>query len=107
MGGIGYGIVHRRTLQAREDARFEKSEIKRKEDLIKKAKEAYRNKLADEQARKSGLTSEFCASGKRRGESIQSRQSDSQPSSHLLCTVETNPDSPNFDLEKFLNSLDK
>ncbi|CAO1629821.1 unnamed protein product [Sympodiomycopsis kandeliae] len=77
VGGIGYGILHRRTLQAKEDARYEKSQIKKREDLIAKAKEAYRNKLAADQARKLGST------------------------------VETNPDSPNFDLEKFLNSLDK
>ena len=54
VGGIGYGIVHRRTLQGKEDARFEKAEVKRREDLIAKAKQAYKNKLAEEQARRSG-----------------------------------------------------
>lgn len=58
VGGIGYGIVHRRTLQAKEDARFEKAETKRRDDLIAKAKEAYKNKLAEQQARRSGSTGE-------------------------------------------------
>lgn len=55
IGGIGYGIVHRRTLQQKEDKRHEKAEYKRREDLIKQAKEAYKNKLATQaQASKAG-----------------------------------------------------
>lgn len=45
VGGIGYGVLHRRTLQAREDKKFEKAEYKRKEDLINQAKEAYKQRL--------------------------------------------------------------
>lgn len=38
--------MHRRTLQQREDKRHQQAEWKRREDLIKQAKEAYKNKLA-------------------------------------------------------------
>ncbi|CAO1618902.1 unnamed protein product [Parajaminaea phylloscopi] len=77
VGGIAYGVVHHRTLQQREDKRYAQAEWKRKEDLIKQAKEAYKTKLATQaQASKAGA-------------------------------VVTDPESPNFDLEKFLNSLDK
>ncbi|PWN51579.1 hypothetical protein IE53DRAFT_386039 [Violaceomyces palustris] len=41
VGGIAYGISHRRTLQAREDVKAAKAAYKHKEDLIKKAKEVY------------------------------------------------------------------
>ncbi|PWN30743.1 hypothetical protein BDZ90DRAFT_229741 [Jaminaea rosea] len=76
LGGIGYGIVRRRSLQAREDKRFEAAEWKRQEDLINRAKEAYKESLRVKVAAKeSGVVSD--------------------------------PDSPNFDLEKFLGSLDK
>jgi F-type H+-transporting ATP synthase subunit e len=45
VGGIGYGILHRRTLQGVEDKNFAQAEWKRKENLIKEAKEAYKNRL--------------------------------------------------------------
>ncbi|CAO1616116.1 unnamed protein product [Jaminaea pallidilutea] len=77
VGGIGYGVLHRRTLQAREDKKFEKAEYKRKEDLINQAKEAYKQRLV--------LQAQNAKSG----------------------GVVTNPEDPNFDLEKFLTSLEK
>lgn len=45
VGGIGYGILHRRTLQGVEDKNFAQAEWKRKENLIREAKEAYKNRL--------------------------------------------------------------
>ncbi|PWN23809.1 hypothetical protein BCV69DRAFT_296122 [Microstroma glucosiphilum] len=75
VGGIGYGILHRRTLQGVEDKNFAQAEWKRKENLIKEAKEAYKNRLV---------------------QNVAAMQSD----------VVSDPDSPNFDLEKLINSLD-
>ncbi|KDN43323.1 hypothetical protein K437DRAFT_257530 [Tilletiaria anomala UBC 951] len=45
VGGIAYGIVHRRTLQAREDAKAAERAYKHKEDLIRQAKKAYADRL--------------------------------------------------------------
>ncbi|GAC97672.1 hypothetical protein PHSY_005258 [Pseudozyma hubeiensis SY62] len=50
VGGIGYGILHRRTLQAKADAKAAHAEYKHKEQLIQKAKEAYKNKLVAKQS---------------------------------------------------------
>ncbi|KAL9935169.1 hypothetical protein V8E36_006245 [Tilletia maclaganii] len=50
VSGIAYGITHRRTLQSRVDAAAEKAEYKRKEELIAKAKEAYKNRLVAKQS---------------------------------------------------------
>ncbi|PWZ03820.1 hypothetical protein BCV70DRAFT_210034 [Testicularia cyperi] len=73
VGGIGYGIVHRRTLQAKEDVKAAHAAYKHKEDLIKKAKEAYKNRLVAKQD----------------------------------TGVITDPESPAFDLEKFLIKLEQ
>lgn len=50
VGGIGYGILHRRTLQAKADVKAAHAEYKHKEQLIQKAKEAYKNKLVAKQS---------------------------------------------------------
>lgn len=50
VGGIGYGILHRRTLQAKEDVKAAHAEYKHKEHLIQKAKEAYKNRLVAKQS---------------------------------------------------------
>ncbi|TKY88501.1 hypothetical protein EX895_002489 [Sporisorium graminicola] len=50
VGGIGYGILHRRTLQAKADAKAAHAEYKHKEQLIQKAKEAYKNRLVAKQS---------------------------------------------------------
>ncbi|EPQ29515.1 uncharacterized protein PFL1_02734 [Pseudozyma flocculosa PF-1] len=50
VGGIGYGVVHRRTLQAREDDKAAQRAYKHKEDLIKQAKKAYAQKLVAKQS---------------------------------------------------------
>lgn len=49
VGGIGYGILHRRTLQAKEDIKAAHAEYKHKEHLIQQAKEAYKNRLVAKQ----------------------------------------------------------
>jgi Flp pilus assembly protein TadB len=41
VGGIFYGIVHRRTLQAREDKRREEQEVKKIEHWVDEAKKAW------------------------------------------------------------------
>ncbi|KZO94096.1 hypothetical protein CALVIDRAFT_485062, partial [Calocera viscosa TUFC12733] len=46
LGGIFYGIVHRRTLQSQEDVKKEAHEYERKEKLIKEAREAWQRKQA-------------------------------------------------------------
>ncbi|GAK68113.1 uncharacterized protein PAN0_040c6346 [Moesziomyces antarcticus] len=74
VGGIGYGILHRRTLQAKADVKAAHAEYKHKEQLIQKAKEAYKNRLVAKQS----------SSG-----------------------VETDPESPAFDLEKFLLKVEQ
>merc|ERR1712130_181189 len=70
VAGIGYGIVHRRTLQAKYDENLRQKELKRQEALVKEAKEAYA-KLHVAKA----------------------------PTSDANAVV-TNPEDPNFDLEK-------
>ena len=50
IGGISYGILHRRTLQAKVDKQAEQHEWDRKVKLIEKAKEAYKDKLVREKA---------------------------------------------------------
>ncbi len=45
VGGIGYGIVHRRTLQAKEDVKAAARAYQHKEHLIEQAKKAYRDRL--------------------------------------------------------------
>ncbi|KAK0545546.1 F1F0 ATP synthase subunit e, mitochondrial [Tilletia horrida] len=58
VSGIAYGITHRRTLQKRLDAAAEKAEYKRKEELIAKAKEAYKNRLLAQQSGGNGVISD-------------------------------------------------
>ncbi|WFD40042.1 F1F0 ATP synthase subunit e, mitochondrial [Malassezia japonica] len=77
IGGIGYGILHRRTLQKEFDERILKKEQKVQDDLIKKAKEEYAK--------------------------LQAAKAPVAPSS----TVVTNPDDPNFDLEKAFAQWEK
>lgn len=50
VSGIGYGIFHRRTLQAREDKHAQEKAYRHKEELIAKAKEAYKNRLVASKA---------------------------------------------------------
>jgi F-type H+-transporting ATP synthase subunit e len=54
VGGIGYGILHRRTLQAKADVKAAHAEYKHKEQLIQKAKEAYKNRLVAKQSSSGG-----------------------------------------------------
>lgn len=44
--GIFYGIVHRRTLQTRENEKHAQHEIHRQEKLLEQAREAWKQKLA-------------------------------------------------------------
>ncbi|PWN35224.1 uncharacterized protein FA14DRAFT_178600 [Meira miltonrushii] len=76
IGGIGYGIVHRRTLQKREDTRAEQA-AKRHEEKIQadKKREQEQSILAAVRSGGNGVVSD--------------------------------PDSPQFDLEKYLKSLEK
>lgn len=41
VGGIAYGILHRRSLQAKYDERAHQKAVRQQEDLIKKAKAEY------------------------------------------------------------------
>ncbi|KAG8904749.1 hypothetical protein FRC00_013793 [Tulasnella sp. 408] len=68
IGGILYGISHRRTLQEQENHRKAEHAAHHREDLIKQARQAWKDK--QEASKGSGLI--------------------------------TNPDDPNFDLEKIL-----
>ncbi|EDP45361.1 hypothetical protein MGL_0350 [Malassezia globosa CBS 7966] len=72
VAGIGYGIVHRQTLQAKYDEHVQKMAIKRQEDLVKQAKEEYAKIRAAKSA---------------------------PPTPNAIVT---NPEDPNFDLEKLL-----
>ncbi|EJU02835.1 hypothetical protein DACRYDRAFT_51184, partial [Dacryopinax primogenitus] len=44
LGGIFYGIVHRRTLQGEENAKKEAHDHQRRDQLIKEAREAWKKK---------------------------------------------------------------
>ncbi|KAI5450153.1 hypothetical protein QFC20_005350 [Naganishia adeliensis] len=74
--GILYGIVHQNTLQAKYDENKATKAQARRAHLIEEARAAYAKKKADEAA---GL-------GKKGEELV------------------TDPESPNFDLEKLVNS---
>lgn len=86
VGGIAYGILHRRSLQAKYDEHVHHKAVKQQEDLIKKAKEEY----AKLQAAKAPA-----------------------PSASGTCTladpdaVVFNPEDPRFDLDKVLAYLEK
>ncbi|WFD41663.1 F1F0 ATP synthase subunit e, mitochondrial [Malassezia psittaci] len=78
IGGIGYGILHRRSLQKDWDAKALQKEQKHKDELVQKAKEEYaRIKNAAQQK----LTP--------------------------VVDAVTNPDDPNFDLEKAFERWEK
>ncbi|PVG00930.1 hypothetical protein CPB86DRAFT_773537 [Serendipita vermifera] len=73
VGGIFYGIMHKRTLQAQENKRREHEAEHHREKLIEEARKAWKDQHAP--AKQSGVI--------------------------------TNPEDPNFDLEKLLESFDK
>lgn len=71
VGGIGYGILHRRTLQVKADVKAAHAEYKHKEHLIQQAKEAYKNRLVAKQSATGGTYSDSAsavATGWVRGE---------------------------------------
>jgi len=72
VGGIFYGIAHRRTLQAKENKRREHETEHHREELIAKARKAWLDSQKPPQ--KDGVI--------------------------------TNPEDPNFDLEKWIQSID-
>lgn len=78
VGGIAYGILHRRSLQAKYDEHVHHKAVKQQEDLIKKAKEEY----AKLQAAKA-------------------------PAPSASDAVVFNPEDPRFDLDKVLAYLEK
>jgi len=89
IAGIGYGIMHGQKLQAKYDDRVEKQAIKHREDQIKKAKEEYAKiraaKLAP--ASPNGMF----------------KFSMYDANLFFSCTaVVSDPEDPNFDLEKLL-----
>ncbi|TBU34407.1 ATP synthase E chain-domain-containing protein [Dichomitus squalens] len=67
LGGVFYGIVHRRSLQKAHDAEVKHHAIHEREHLIEEAKEAWKKK---QESSKGGVV--------------------------------TNPEDPNFDLEKLI-----
>lgn len=90
IAGIGYGIIHGQKLQAKYDDRVEKQAIKHREDQIKKAKEEYAKiraaKLAPASPNGMCTLSMYDAN-----------------SFFFFCTaVVSDPEDPNFDLEKLL-----
>jgi len=93
VGGIAYGIFHRRTLQAQKNKQGEHRAHHHRQQLIADAKKAWQQQ---QQSKKGG------------GMCIYSYGSlvclTSFYSFYLL--VITNPDDPAFDLEKFLTSLE-
>ena len=89
IAGIGYGIMHGQKLQAKYDDRVEKQAIKHREDQIKKAKEEYAKiraaKLAPASPNGMFKISMYDAN------------------LFFSCTaVVSDPEDPNFDLEKLL-----
>ncbi|CEH18734.1 ATPase, F0 complex, subunit E, mitochondrial [Ceraceosorus bombacis] len=74
IGGIGYGIVHKRTLQKREDQRAVQAELKHLRESQSKA----------EKEKDAAILASIRGGG-----------------------VVSDPDSPSFDLEKYLSSLEK
>ncbi|WFD22909.1 F1F0 ATP synthase subunit e, mitochondrial [Malassezia equina] len=78
VGGIAYGVLHRRSLQAKYDEHIRSKAVKQQEDLIKKAKEEY----AKLQAAKA-------------------------PAPSANDAVVFNPEDPNFNLDKVIAYLEK
>ncbi|PWN89831.1 hypothetical protein FA10DRAFT_285550 [Acaromyces ingoldii] len=78
VGGIGYGILHRRTLQKRHDVRVAEEERKHQLHLLEEQR-----KRADQE-----LLNRIRSGGKDSG-------------------VISDPENPQFDLEKWLLSLEK
>ncbi|EJC98657.1 uncharacterized protein FOMMEDRAFT_113827 [Fomitiporia mediterranea MF3/22] len=70
--GVFYGVVHRRTLQKQHNEALQQVAQHEREELVKRAKEAWKHKL---EAGKDALV--------------------------------TNPDDPNFDLEKLIARWEK
>ena len=82
IGGIAYGVVHARSLQKQYDEREQTKQLKIQQQRVKDAKAAYA-KL--QEAKRPPPTSGM------------------QPCSPVI----TNPDDPNFDLEKLIESWDR
>ncbi|WFD01776.1 F1F0 ATP synthase subunit e, mitochondrial [Malassezia obtusa] len=78
IGGIGYGIFHRRSLQKDWDAKALLHEQKQREELIKKAKEEYAKIKSAAQAKIAPVVDAV-----------------------------TDPEDPNFDLEKAFERWEK
>lgn len=90
IAGIGYGIMHGQKLQAKYDDRVEKQAIKHREDQIKKAKEEYAKIRAAKLAPAS--PNGMCTFSMYDANSF-----------FFFCTaVVSDPEDPNFDLEKLL-----
>lgn len=89
IAGIGYGIIHGQKLQAKYDDRVEKQAIKHREDQIKKAKEEYAKIRAAKLAppTPNGMLKYLM-----------------YDANHFFpyAAVVSNPEDPNFDLEKLL-----
>ena len=90
IAGIGYGIMHGQKLQAKYDDRVEKQAIKHREDQIKKAKEEYAKIRAAKLAPAS--PNGMCTLS----------MYDANPFFFFCTAVVSDPEDPNFDLEKLL-----
>ncbi|KAG8833674.1 hypothetical protein FRC17_010278 [Serendipita sp. 399] len=91
IGGIAYGIVHRRTLQAHENKKREHAAEHHRQHLIEEARKAWREQ---HKPKSTGGGEDLCLG--LFGGTL----------AHIHTTVITNPDDPNFDLEKLLLSLE-
>lgn len=78
VGGIGYGILHRRTLQAKFDKDVMKKEERQRDELVQEAKKAYAKLKVATAPAVHGFDG---------------------TSAHLTTAV-NNPEDPDFDLER-------
>mgnify|MGYP002723525333 FL=1 len=88
--------MHRQTLQAKYDEHVQKMAIKRQEDLVKQAKEEYAKIRAAKSAPSTPngmLFQSICTCSSRRFQGIMLTG---------IAAIVTNPEDPNFDLEKLL-----
>ena len=92
IGGIGYGIYHGRALQTQWDERQKKHHEQHQADLIAQAKEAYAKLQATVKPPQPASSGAY---------------SDMAPALAHTAAVVTNPDDPNFDLEKALQHWEK
>jgi F-type H+-transporting ATP synthase subunit e len=92
--GILYGIVHRRTLTAREQANHEKDEDHRRRKLLKRAREAWKEKTSP------STGTRVTISKLRFGPIL----TDIYVSSLIVIT---DPENPKFDLEALVAAYDK